>query len=112
MLPLLDPKRSHDASFVRASFLWSITSPQLLVTIGPLAFCRAMYVGLSMRALLMRPYSFSHSSGLRERNMMLLLVRSTEFAVGGERMEMSSAVPRRNGTSGVSSRAINGFTPR
>ncbi len=35
-----------------------------------------------------------------------------DWGVGGDRMDMSSAVPRRNGTSGVSSRATKGRSPR
>lgn len=44
--------------------------------------------------------------------MMLLPLRMSELAMGGERMEMSMAVPLRMGTSGVSSRATRGLTPR
>ena len=40
--------------------------------------------------------------------MMLLPEVIFEFAVGGERMEMSMAVPRRRGTRGVNSRATSG----
>lgn len=40
--------------------------------------------------------------------MMLFPDVICEFGVGGERMEMSMAVPRRRGTSGVSSRATKG----
>jgi len=65
-----------------------------------------------MRALLIREYNFSHSSGLRERNMMFALVRSTELVVGGDRIEMSRAVPLLRGTKGVSSSATKGLTPR
>lgn len=39
---------------------------------------------------------------------MLLLCWKVEVLVGGERMEMSRAVPRRIGTRGVSSRAMMG----
>lgn len=42
--------------------------------------------------------------------MMLLLEVIFEFGVGGDRTLMSSAVPRRRGTSGVSSIAINGLS--
>lgn len=40
---------------------------------------------------------------------MLLLCWKEEVLVGGERMEMSSAVPRRIGTRGVSSSAMMGL---
>ena len=40
--------------------------------------------------------------------MMLFVVFSFELAVGGERMFISSAVPLRNGTMGVSSKATSG----
>jgi len=40
--------------------------------------------------------------------MLVLWGRRIEDAVGGERMEISSAVPRRRGTKGVSSRATRG----
>ena len=43
--------------------------------------------------------------------MTLLLARIRELTVGGDRMEMSRAVPRRSGTRGVTSKAIRGFTP-
>lgn len=43
--------------------------------------------------------------------MILPLLRRSEFAVGGDRMEMSRAVPRRRGTKGVSSIATKGLTP-
>lgn len=42
--------------------------------------------------------------------MMLLPSWKREVGVGGERMDMSRAVPRRRGTSGVSSRATMGRT--
>ncbi len=41
---------------------------------------------------------------------MLLLEVIFELGVGGERTLMSSAVPRRRGTSGVNSRAIKGLS--
>lgn len=67
-----------------------------------------MYVGLLHRAQLIIPYKLSHSSALRDLNMMLLVVFRIELAVGGERMLISNAVPRRNGTIGVSSNATSG----
>ena len=70
-----------------------------------------MYVGLSIRALLINAYRRSQSSGVRDRSMTLLPARMTELVVGGERIEMSNAVPRRSGTSGVSSSAMSGLTP-
>ena len=101
----------HDGLSERLAFLRSITSAQLLVGTGPRAFCRAIHVGLSIRALLIMAYSFSQSSGLLDLNMRLLPLRKREFCVGGERIEMSRAVPRRRGTSGVNSSATSGRTP-
>jgi hypothetical protein len=43
--------------------------------------------------------------------MTLLLARIKELGVGGDLIEMSSAVPRRKGTKGVTSNAIRGWTP-
>jgi hypothetical protein len=53
----------------------------------------------------------SHSSTLLERNMTLLLARIKELVVGGDLIEISSAVPRRRGTRGVTSNATRGWTP-
>jgi hypothetical protein len=69
-----------------------------------------MYVGLLMRAQLIMAYKASHSPAFRDRNMTLLVALTFEFAVGGDRIEMSSAVPLRKGTSGVSSKATRGCT--
>ena len=67
-----------------------------------------MYVGLLHRAQLIMPYSVSHSSAVRDLNMMLLVVFSLELAVGGDLILMSKAVPLRRGTIGVSSNATKG----
>src|SRR5947207_12983107 len=69
-----------------------------------------MYVGLLMREWLIRLYNFSHSSGLRERNIILFPDVILDLLVGGERTIMSKAVPRRMGTSGVNSSAISGYS--
>ena len=61
-----------------------------------------------MRELLISPYRTSHSSALRERNMILLLQVILDRSVGGERILMSIAVPRRMGTRGVNSSATMG----
>lgn len=107
VLLLREPTCHQDALLARMEFRRSIVAPQLLSFTGPRAFCNAMYVGLLIRALLINAYRASHSSGLRERNMTLLPARILEFTVGGDLIEMSSAVPRRNGTSGVSSNATS-----
>ena len=43
--------------------------------------------------------------------MTLLVVLIFEFPVGGDRIDMSSAVPRLNGTIGVNSNARSGCCP-
>ena|SRR2546421_654801 len=107
------PNPNQDPDFDRDPRLLCLPNPPpvLNVTGGwyeGRAFWRAMYVGLWMRAWLIMAYSPSHSSVLRLRNMTLLLVLIFDLSVGGERMEMSRAVPRRSGTSGVSSKATRG----
>lgn len=59
----------------------------------------------------MRLYSFSQSSGLLDLNIILFPFRRSEFCVGGDRIDMSRAVPRRSGTNGVNSKATKGLTP-
>lgn len=76
-----------------------------------LAFCRAIQVGLLILAWLIIAYNASHSSALRDRNIALVLVLTFDLAVGGDRIEMSNAVPRRSGTRGVSSKATSGRIP-
>ena len=64
-----------------------------------------------IRALLIKAYRASQSSGLLDRNITFWLVRIRELGVGGDRIDMSSAVPRRRGTNGVNSNANRGCTP-
>jgi len=89
-----------------------IHNPTYIALHAARAACSAMYVGLWMRAQLMAAYRASHSPAARARNMTCGFAAqraaSAEAGVGGERTEMSMAVPRRSGTSGVSSSARSG----